>query len=450
MDCFCLYIHAILISQNIRVKPFLNRGNAMTYRDALHYLDSLKPGGMKFGLQRMERMLALCGHPELRLRFLHIAGTNGKGSVARMIQAILTAAGYRTGLYSSPAVTGVRDTITVDGEPISGRAFADLINRLRSLQSGMGGAGEASEFELTTALAFLYFSMRHTDICVAECGLGGRDDATNIIPPPLAAVITPVSLDHTAVLGDAVTGIAANKCGIIKKPCAVITSPGQDDDALAVILETAARLGLTVRIPSSAAAPVLSESLGGTVFEYDGMKISLPLTGGFQRDNALTAIEAIRAVERAGFPVTKEQIISGLQNAVMPCRQEVVRRTPLIMIDGAHNPQGVAALAATLKRHDVKEVTLITGMLADKDAEKCMELLAPFCRRAVCCTPENPRALPAGELAEILEKTAPGLPVETADSPADALKLTRSDPSSPLLVAGSFYIAAALRPLLIV
>ena len=268
----------------------------MTYSEALTAIDALKPGGMKWGLARMERILALCGHPERRLRFVHVAGTNGKGSTARMIQSILTAAGYRTGLYASPAVTGLRDTITVDGEPIPETNFAGLTETLLSHREEMGDAGGLSEFELVTALAFLYFAGRHTDLCVVECGLGGLDDATNVIPPPLAAVLTPISLDHTAVLGGTVTAIAEKKCGIFKPPCAVVTSPAQDEEALGVILERAAALGLTVRLPSAATAPLREEALGRTAFSYDGMEIVLPLTGGFQRDNALTAIETVRAL----------------------------------------------------------------------------------------------------------------------------------------------------------
>lgn len=420
----------------------------MTFLKAVQYIGSLRPSGMKWGLERMERILSICGHPERRLRTVHVAGTNGKGSTARMIQCILTAAGYRTGLYSSPAVTGIRDTVTVDGAAIEEEAFAALTERLAFQQKDMGEAGSLSEFELTTALAFLFFSLQHTDLCVVECGLGGRDDATNALPAPLAAVLTPISLDHTAVLGHTLEEIAVHKCGIIKPPCAVVTSPDQNEDALAVILETASRNGLTVRIPAMGGALIRTLALGCTEFDYDGMRLSLPLTGAFQRGNALTAIEAVRALADRGYPVTKEEIVKGLRASTMPCRQEVVRRDPLILIDGAHNPQGVGALAETLRLHGVKNATLLTGMLADKDAARCMKLLTPFCRRAVCCTPDNPRALSAADLAEIIRADAPELPVTPAGSPADALPLALKDPGVPLLVAGSFYVASALRPLL--
>ena len=432
----------------------------MTYPEALRAIEALKPGGMKWGLARMQRILALCGSPERRLRCVHIAGTNGKGSTARMIQSILTAAGWRTGLYASPAVTGLRDTITMDGQPIPEAAFASLTAELLSHDGEMGQADRLSEFELTTALAFLYFARSRTDLCVIECGLGGRDDATNVLPPPLAAVLTPVSLDHTAVLGGTVAEIAENKCGILKPPCAVITSPAQDPEALAVLMEQAARRGLTVRIPARSGR-VLEETLGRTAFTYDGMVITLPLTGGFQRDNALTAIETVRALAPAGFSADGEAIRRGLAAAAMPCRQEALSLSPLVLLDGAHNPQGVAALAETLRRHRLSGLTLVAGMLRDKDAARCAALLAPCCRRAICCTPPNPRALPAAQFAKLLHAAAPGLPVEAVDDPSAALDAALGDTAGPgrvsapeaggagLLVAGSFYVAAALRPRLL-
>ena len=420
----------------------------MTYKQALAYIESLKSGGMKLGLARMERMLELCGHPERRLRFVHIAGTNGKGSVSRMIQSILTTAGYRTGLFTSPAVTGIRDTITVDGASIPEREFADITHQLSVIQSRMAG-DTASEFELTTALAFLYFARMHTDICVVECGLGGRDDATNVIPPPLAAVITQVSPDHTSILGKTIAKITENKCGIIKPPCSVITSPRQDEDALAVIFENAAEKGLTVRMPLEESSRITGQALVRLEFVYDGMEITLPLTGEFQKGNAITAIEAVRSLEQVGFPVTIDQIKKGLETVAMPCRQEILRTNPLIMIDGAHNPQGVKALAETLSRFSISGLTMVVGMLADKDAVGCMSLLMPYCRRAICCTPDNPRALPAAKLAEIIKVAGPGSDIIIEESPSSALELALARPAQQILIAGSFYLAAVLRPLIL-
>ncbi len=420
----------------------------MTYKKAIEYIESLNSAGMKFGLERMQRVLSLCGDPHHRLKYIHVAGTNGKGSVSRMIQSILTAAGYRTGLFSSPAVTGLRDTITVDGIPISKQDFEEIAGKLCSLQENMGHKRQ-TEFEFITALAFCYFEQSKTDICVVECGLGGQDDATNVIPEPLAAVFTPISLDHTGILGETIAEIASIKCGIIKFPCKVVTSPVQHEDALAVIMQKAAEKGLTVNMPSSKAAVPLSVLPGFTEFEYDSMKLALSLTGKFQIDNALTAIETVRLIEKNEFPVSRESIIKGLSGVSMPCRHEVLRRNPLVMIDGSHNIQGIAALADTLQQNSFYELTMVCGMLADKDTAGCMSLLAPFCRRVICCTPDISRALPAQALAETLMHTSPSLDVKATDCPADALELAMRYKDAPLLVSGSFYVACALRPILL-
>ena len=421
----------------------------MKPEQALRAIEALRPAGMKWGLDRMRRALALCGHPESTLRFVHVAGTKGKGSTARMIQCILSAAGFRTGLYSSPAVTGVRDTVTVDGQPISGEDFSALTERLLALSGQMGEEGALTEFELVTVLALLYFSQKKVDVAVLECGLGGRDDATNVIPPPLAAVLTPVSLDHTAVLGNTVELIAKQKCGILKAPCAVVTSPVQDEEALGVLYEQAAHLGLTVRVPARAGSTLLSTELGRTVFTYDGMILELPLTGAFQRDNALTAIETVRALVPHGFAVSEQAIASGLRRATLPCRQEVLCRDPLVLLDGAHNPQCAAALADTLEQVGRRDFTLILGMLADKDYPRCVALLLPFCRRILCCTPDSPRALPGRELAEAIRRQAPSFPVEIADTPQKALALAQTDGGrTPLLATGSFLVAGPVRGLL--
>lgn len=420
----------------------------MTYQQALAAIDSLKPGGMKMGLDRMRRILSLMGDPQKKLRVVHVAGTNGKGSTARMIQAMTTASGYRTGLYVSPTVTGVRDTMTVDGSPISEEDFAALTQALLSHDREMGDCGGLSEFELTTALALLWFAREKTDLCVIECGLGGRDDATNVFDAPLAAVLTPVGLDHQNLLGHTVEEIAENKCGILKSGCGVVTGPGQDPAALGVILETAAGLGLTVHMPNRTAAPMLEEKPGRLVFSFEGTPVTLHLTGEFQRDNALTALETLRVLESRGFGFERDRLVSGLAQVRMPCRQEILRLRPLLMLDGAHNSQGVGALRDTLL--DLPEdqrtpLTMLIGMLADKDAAACGAMLAPLCARIICCTPENPRALAAEDLAALLRSGCPD--VEAVPDVHNALdRALRKAEGGPLLIAGSFYVSSILRP----
>lgn len=422
----------------------------MTYTETEQYLISLRGGGIRPGLARMERAMELVGNPHRRLRVVHVAGTNGKGSTARMIQCILTAAGYRTGLYSSPAVTGLCDTITVDGEPIAPDTLAALATVWQSRQPQMGDCGELSEFEFVTALTLDYFARERVEVCVLECGLGGRQDATNICPPPLAAVLTPIARDHTAFLGDTVEAIAAEKCGILKPPCRVITSPAQSPQALAVVYEQAARHGLTVRQPNRAAATLLARRAGEVRFAYGGEEYTVPLGGAFQVDNALTALETAAALAECGFVLDAAACRAGLAAAILPCREEVVSRTPLILLDGAHNPHGIAALAQTI-REDLSgaPLTLLIGMLRDKDTAACAAQLAPLVARVVCCTPPCERALDAKQLAAQFQ--AAGVREVTAlPDPAAALAAARAlAGEGPLLVGGSFYTAAAIRPLLL-
>lgn len=421
----------------------------MTYFEAEQYLEALKPGGMKLGLERMERILSLLGNPQKKLRVVHITGTNGKGSTACMIQHIATAAGYRTGLYGSPAVTGLRDTITIDGVPVSPADFARLVETIAALADDMGEAGGLSEFELTTALALLYFAEQGAELCVLECGLGGRDDATNCIPPPLAAVFTPISLDHTAILGSRVEEIAAVKSGIIKKPCSIISSPGQSPEALAVIMERAAEQGGTVRIPNRAAARILSEEWGDLHFTYDGEDYRLPMNGAFQVDNALTAVEVVRCLQEKGFAMEGEAIRNGLASSRLPCRQEVVCRRPLILMDGAHNPDGVRGFVSSLERLlPTKEGTLLIGMLRDKDTACCVEMLAPLFAHVVCTKPANPRAIEPALLARQIGEACMDVMVEP--DPLKALALARQKAGeNPLIVSGSFFLCGDLRPYLL-
>ena len=420
----------------------------MDFSQALAAIDALKPTGMLMGLERMRRLLALLGSPQDTLKVVHVAGTNGKGSTARMIQCMATAAGWRTGLYASPAVTGIRDTITIDGVPIPEADFAALTEEILALRPRLEEVGGLSEFELTTAMAYGYFARKGTQLCIVECGLGGREDATNVLSAPLLAVLTPIALDHTAILGDTLEAIAANKCGILKPPAGVVTAPGQAAEALGVILEEAARKGVTVYSPNGAAATLLEEGLGGLRFSYGSQSYSLPLTGAFQMENALTALEAVRLLGNLGFPIAEDARKRGLAEATMPCRQEVVSRHPLRILDGAHNPHGVAALRDSLVKYlPGAPLTMVMGMLRDKDTAACAALLGPLCSRVICCTPDNPRALDAAELAELIRPCC--RQVEVIPDPEAAWRQAVSTAGdTPVLAAGSFYLCACLRPLL--
>lgn len=421
----------------------------MTFEEAEQYLISLRSGGIRPGLERMERAMTLAGNPHRQLRVVHVAGTNGKGSVSRMIQAMASAAGYRVGLYTSPAVTGLCDTITIDGEAIAPERFAALADVWRARQREMGDCGPLSEFEFVTALVLAYFADERVDLCVLECGMGGREDATNICPPPLAAVLMPIARDHTAFLGDTVEAIAAQKCGIMKPPCRVVTSPMQSPEALAVIYEQAAMRGLTVRQPNRTAATRLLQRMGEITFTFANKVYTVPMGGAFQVDNALTALETAAVLRECGFSIDETAQQRGLAAAALPGREEVVSRTPLTVLDGAHNPHGVAALAEALRETlDGAPLTLLYGMLRDKDTAACAALLAPLAKTVVCCTPPVPRGLDAAVLAAEFEAAGAAKVYVCAD-PADALAQARAlSGDGALLIGGSFYTVAAIRPLL--
>ena len=420
----------------------------MTYEQAVAYCEALHGSGIRLGLDRLRHALAVAGDPQRRLRVVHVAGTNGKGSTARMIQSVLTCAGYRVGLYSSPAVTGVCDTITVDGVGMSPACFADWITRWVAVQESLVEAERLTEFELMTAMAFDYFAEERVDICVLECGMGGREDATNVCPPPLAAVFTTIARDHTAFLGDTVEEIAWQKSGIMKAPCAVISAPSQSEDALAVLFAQAAEKGLTVRMPCIGAAELLPSPAGQTRFRFDAVEYTVPLGGGFQVENALTALETLRALAPCGFTADEAACRAGLAAATLPCRQEVVCTSPLVMLDGAHNPHGIAAVAAVFSEWAASgaKPTVLFGMLRDKDTAACAAAIAPYAARVICCTPPSERALEAAQLAT--QFCAAGvsevLAVPDVKEAWDTALSLAGD--TPLFVGGSFYTAAAIRP----
>lgn len=394
----------------------------MELSEALAAIAKRHGRGICPGLMRMEAALRVAGHPERRLRVVHIAGTNGKGSTAAMIAAIATAAGYKTGLYTSPTVTTLADTITVDRSPIPDTELAELVEKWDPLLPDL------TEFELVTVLALVWFARQKVDLAVIECGLGGAEDATNVFPAPLCAVFTPISLDHTKLLGDSIEQIARQKAGIIKPNSAVVTCSDQHPEASGVLFGYAASLGLTVWQPAAGAeTPPLS------------------MSGEHQRQNAQTAIQTIKVLSAKGFIFTEKNISDGLAAVSLPCRQERIGER--ILLDGAHNPQGVAALAAEIRRlWGETPVVLLTGMLADKNVEGCVSLLSPLAVKVFCCTPAHPdRALPATALAAVYGEAEAISDIHEA---VTAAKRYADSHNLPLIVAGSFYVAGEARELL--
>ncbi len=402
----------------------------MDYNEVLNYIHSLERFGSRPGLERIEKLLFLLGDPQKDLRFIHVAGTNGKGSTCAMTASALKKAGYKTGLYISPYITCFRERIQVNGEYISEEDLAVLTKKVKD--TGI----EVTEFEFITAVAFLYFKMQRCDVVVLETGLGGRLDATNVIPAPLSAVITGIDKDHTGVLGDTIEKIAAEKCGIIKSGCLVFTTHSQKPEAMRVIKSFADPI-----TPDPSKLSVIKSDLSGNEFIYKGEKYSTTLIGKHQIENALLAIEILKGCT---LPMSLEDIKSGISETVFPARLELISKSPIVMLDGAHNPHGAAALAEEMRKH--KNVTLITGMMADKDCEQVMSIIASCCKRVITVTVnENLRSIPAEELALLASNYCDD--VCAAQSYREALEKTTE--KDTVFIAGSLYLAGGIRELAI-
>ena len=304
-----------------------------------------------------------------------------------------------------------------------------------------------TEFEFITAAALLYFEEMHCDVAVLETGLGGRYDSTNVLEQPLVSVITSISLDHTDILGDTVEQIAYEKAGIIKKNGLCVTCPDQDPSALGVLMETAAKQNARLCIPSENALEITAQGLDGLDALWKGKLLHIPLCGRFQGSNALCAIEAAERLEERGLPVGEDAIRDGIASAFLPARMELLSRDPMILLDGTHNPGGAAVLADTLRTQlgDQKAVA-IWGMLRDKNYPLVIEMLAPLFSSVFTVTPDNPRALQAGELAACFASY--DIPVQASDVSKDLIaRAVDAAQGAPVIILGSFYLASQMRPL---
>ena len=416
--------------QNIKYSKnsFVNRlvlGVLMNYRETLDYIHSLGKFTLPAGLERIEKVLAMLGNPQNSFKSIHIAGTNGKGSVSAFVSSVFKTAGYKTGLFISPFIIDFRERIQINGEFIS---EADLVfYSQRVMETG----AELNEFEFITALAFLYFKERNIDVLICETGLGGRLDATNALRNLACTVITKISLDHTAVLGDTIEEIAGEKCGILRK-CPAVTTPYQPEKALNVIKSNARNL----IIPDISKIEILNDN----TYMYKGEKFKISLKGDFQIENSLVAIECIK---NSGFEISYDAIYKGLKDTFFPARLEVISRKPLVLLDGAHNPDGAMALAKELEKLTEKPVAII-GMMRDKNADEVLETVLKHCKSAVAVTvPGNSRSLSAKELCE---KSGKYCSCYAADSLLSALEKTEGE---DVAVFGSLYLASAIRPRLI-
>jgi len=447
----------------------------LSYEEALDYLNSFidysvlrvdKYSPQTFALERMVHFMAALGNPQDRYPVLHVAGTKGKGSVAAMAASALRAGGYRTGFYTSPHLLDFRERAQVDGQYIPREALAEIVEQLRSVEPQFPGL---THFELTTALAFVYFAREQVDVAVIEVGLGGRLDATNVVMPRVS-VISSLSYDHTYLLGNTLAEIAGEKGGIIKPGVPVISAP-QKPEALAVLERLAAErhAPLTV-VGRDWLYHLVAHDLTGQDFEVwsaaeqaqlDGLRaqghpvdwrpesLRLPLLGRHQVENAVVAYAALQALRGQGLPLAPEAIREGLRIVRWPGRFEIVSRRPYLVLDGAHNRDSAHKLADTLKDYFLgRPVTLIFGASSDKDVSGMLaELLEPGTgiTRVILTQAVHPRAQDPEELAE--QVSAYGLTPEVVSSVGQAVRLAlaAARPEDVILACGSLFVVAEAR-----
>ena len=417
----------------------------MNVSEALSYIHSVCWKGSIPGLSRTRELLAKMGNPEKKLRFVHIAGTNGKGSTAAMLAAILRQAGYVTGLYTSPYIIKFHERMQVNGEMISDEELCAITEYIRPLAESM--TESPTEFELVTCIAMEYFVRRGCQIVVMEVGMGGELDSTNVIAAPEASVICNIGLDHTEVLGDTLEKIASAKAGIIKPGCpAVIYRAAPSVEA--VFEEKCRAVGAELHKADFDAIRLHTHDLTGQVFDFGRFQdLHLPLLGEHQLKNAAVVLTTADVLKTRGWAITDENIRQGLATVRWPGRFELLRKDPLFIVDGGHNPQCIEALVQNIRQYLAgRPLTVLTGVLADKDYH-CMyaDVARQFAARFVTVTPPNPRALDAQALAEYLRQF--GKPVTACDSVDAGVReaIRQAGPDGVVLAYGSLYMVGDIE-----
>lgn len=411
--------------------------------------------GMVLGLDRMEELLRRLGNPQDDLKVIHVAGTNGKGSVSKYLEEGLSACGYKMGLYTSPYIETFNERIRYDGADISDEDLEYYGQKVVSAAEAMvaDGLDSPTEFEVVTAIAFLYFAGRQADITILEVGLGGIGDSTNVVKHPLASVITSISYDHMAQLGSSLAEIAVNKAGIIKTGCPVIANVPQRD-AAKIIARKAYAMGSRLYDISGIRAAVsdetpFSQKVSMELYEKSYSDVEISMVGRHQTENLKTALATLEILRKSGaVKLDREALYEGLKRARQPGRFEVICEDPVVIIDGAHNEAGAQALQETMAQHFAgKKILLVAGILADKEIDSIVKFLTKITDHIIVTEPDNPRKLAAEKLAGHVADfgvAAEAVPdVEAAVHRAKEL----ADGYDVILFAGSLYLIGDVRRL---
>lgn len=414
----------------------------MTAKEAIEYIENYTWSTTRLGLERTRTLLAGLGYPQKELKFVHVTGSNGKGSTCAIVDSILRCAGYKTGLYTSPYLVSFNERIKINGTDISDGDLASITTTVSKIADKMDD--HPSQFELVTAVAMEYFRQQKCDIVVLEVGMGGALDSTNAIDAPEVAVFTNIGLEHTEYLGDTIEAIATTKGGIIKPGCDCVVYDG-DKTATDVILRICDEKGVPVSVADFSDVKPLYKSLNAQTVSWNGMRLRLPLLGKHQRNNLCVALEVIKVLRKRGWHIENDDIFNGVANVSWPARFQILSKDPLFILDGGHNPQCAEAMADILADYmPGKKVTFLMGVLADKDYTSMLNSVCPHAARFVCVTPDSPRALSGEQLAETVRKRGFDA-VSCSSIPEGVAEAERY--ADPVVAFGSLYMSGAILSL---
>ena len=424
----------------------------MTPDEAVNYYHSLEKFGIMPGLERINLLCDRLGSPHKKLKFIHVAGTNGKGSTCSALASVLHKAGYKTGLYTSPYVIDFRERIQLDMQMISPDDLVFCTLKVKEAIEQLNREDvKITEFEAVTAAAFLYYAEKNCDFVVMETGLGGRFDATNIISSPICSIITSVSFDHVGVLGDSLSKIAFEKSGIIKKNSPVITGSEQPGEVLDVIKTQAEKMNSSVILRNSRELfSIIIEGITGTDVSCSEGRVHIPFIGRHQLDNMALVTGAVGIIRESGYAVSDEAVREGIAAARIPARVEVISSEPLVILDGSHNDGSTAALGDILRRYlSGKRIVAVMGMMADKDCRKSLSNLVPCFAEVFTVRPSNPRSMEAADLAGIVRDF--GVECTPCETVTEGIEKAYSviDGYDLMIVCGSLYLAGDVRAELI-
>ncbi len=419
----------------------------MTYTELVQWMFNLERFGIKLGLDNMSEFLSRIGDPQNDFKSIHVTGTNGKGSACAAVASILAEEGIRVGLYTSPHLVDFRERIVVDGEMISEE---DVVRLGESLRIEMDSMAEESEekqltfFEFTTGLAFKHFSEAEVDMAVVEVGMGGRLDATNVLRPEVTA-ITRIGMEHTAYLGRTIEEIAGEKAGIIKKGVPTVSSE-RDATPLSVISSVCAAKRSPLRlIDRDFSVETIASGLTGSTFDYEGRKpikaLRIPLIGGYQVENAAMAIAVCEELDERGIHVSEQSIRNGLSSIVWPARLDIWSMEPLVIIDGSHNPEGVATSTDMLAKLGLTPITYVVACMSDKDVKGIVRALAPTARRIIATQVNIGRSANASDIGAIASEESVGSVEVVAEANEAFDRALSTDAGEGTCIIGSFYLA---------